>query len=181
MTIKQIIGECLIKMGLDNFINNQTLTSDEQKLASRLLFNVNVVYREIVTSYLPLVDSADVEIADGTYNYSSLTGVRLLYPIRLEAGDTEIKFKSYASKLQCDYSGTAKLVYAYLPSTDFLLTDSINDARITLQVICAGVLAEYYMQNKVFDLAKNFDEEYRQGVSALKYKGRSMFLKDRRW
>ena len=181
MTIKQIIGECLMKMGLDNFINNQNLTSDEQKLANRLLFNINVVYREIVASYLPLVNSADIVIANGTYSFSSLTGVRFLYPIRLEAGDKEIRFKAYATNIKCDYSGNAKLTYAYLPSTDFALTDSISDTRITPQVICAGVLAEYYMQNKVFDLARSFDADFRAGISELKYKGRSMLLKDRRW
>ena len=181
MTVKQIVEECVVKMGLDNFINNQSYTADEQKLVDRLVFNVNVVYREIVTSYLPLIDSADVEIVNGEYAFSSLTGVRILYPVRLEAGDRDVKVKTYATKLKCDYEGAAKLYYAYLPSSDFAFADSINDARITSQVMCAGVLAEYYFQNKVFDLAKSFDLDYRAGLSVLKYKGRSMFLKDGRW
>ncbi|MBO4381145.1 MAG: hypothetical protein J5815_03215 [Clostridia bacterium] len=181
MTVKQIVAECVQKMGLDNFLDNQTYTSDEQKLVARLVFNVNVVYREIVSAYLPLVDTADVSVVGGELAFSSLQNVRILYPIRLVAGDNEINFKSYATKIKCDYSGAAKLTYAYLPSTDFVLTDTITDARITSSVLASGVLAEYYFQNKVFDLAKNFDSEFREEIARLKYKGRSMFLKERRW
>ena len=65
MTVKSIVAECLVKMGLDNFVNNQSYTPDEQKIIDRLVFNVNVVYREIVAEYLPLVATADVDIASG--------------------------------------------------------------------------------------------------------------------
>ena len=112
MKVKQIVEECIVKMGLDNFINNQTYTADEQKIIDRLVFNVNVVYREIVTSYLPLIDSREVQIEGGEYVFADLTGVRMLYPVRLEAGDKEIKFKTYATKLKCDYEGRAKLYFA---------------------------------------------------------------------
>lgn len=181
MTVKSIIAECLVKMGLDNFVNNQSYTPDEQKLLDRLVFNVNVVYREIVSEYLPLVNTVEIDVANGEYAYSSLTGVNILYPIRLESGDEEIVFKSYPTKLKCEFQGKAKLTYAYLPSADVTLTDSVDDARITTSAIAAGVLAEYYFQNKVFDLAKNFDVAFREEMSRLKYKGRSMFVKARRW
>lgn len=181
MTVKQIIGECLVRMGLDNFINNQSYTADEQKLADRLVLDLNIVYRQIVARDLPLVASADIEIENGSYSFSSLTGVRFLYPVRLEVGDSAIKYRTYATSIKCDYSGSAKLFYAYLPSTDFALTDSIDDVRVTPQVLCAGILAEYYLQNKVFDLARNYDDEFRGAMAEIKYKGRSMFLKDRRW
>ena len=181
MTIKKIVGECLMRMGLDNFVDNQSYTQDEQKLLVRLLFNVNLVYREIVTAYLPLVDRADIEIANGEFAFASLTGVHILTPLRIEVGDESIKFKCYPTKIKCDYSGPATMVYSYLPSTDYTITDSLDDARVTLEAMACGVLAEYYFQNKVFDLAKNFDSEYREIMSTLKYKGRSMFLKERRW
>ena len=90
MTVKQIIGECLVRMGLDNFINNQSYTADEQKLADRLVLDLNIVYRQIVARDLPLVASADIEIENGSYSFSSLTGVRFLYPVRLEVGDSAI-------------------------------------------------------------------------------------------
>ena len=92
-----------------------------------------------------------------------------------------IKFKSYATKIKCDYSGAAKLTYACLPSTDFAFSDSINDVRIPEGVMASGVLAEYYFQNKVFDLAKSFDSDFRVALARIKYRGRSMFLKERRW
>lgn len=181
MTVKQIIGECLVRMGLDNFINNQSYTADEQKLADRLVFTLNVVYRHIVAKHLPLVASAEIDVENGSYSFASLTGVRFLYPVRLEVGDTVIKYKTYATSIKCDYSGKATFYYAYLPSTDFALADTITDVRLTPQVLCAGVLAEYYLQNKVFDLARNYDEEFRDAITDLKYKGRSMFLKEGRW
>ena len=181
MTIKSIIAECLVRMGLDNFVNNEQKTADEQKIIDRLLFNVNLVYREIVSAYLPLVETREVEIVDGEFAFSALDNVRILYPIRIEVGDKEIKFKSYPTKLKCEYTGGAKLTYAYLPSTDFVITDTIDDARITAAIVATGVLAEYYFQNKVFDLAKSFDSDFRSGMARIKYQGRQMFLKERRW
>ena len=181
MKVKKIIGECLVRMGLDNFVDNEQLTVDEQKLVDRLLFNVNIVYREIVSAYLPLVDAKEIDIVGGEFEFSSLDDVKILYPIRLEKGDMQIKFKSYPTKIACDYSGMAKLTYAYLPSADFVLTDEIDDVRVTMSVFVCGVLAEYYFQNKVFDLAKSFDSDFRDGMARLKYQGRTMFLKERRW
>ncbi len=181
MKVKNIIGECLVKMGLDNFVDNEQLTVDEQRIIDRLLFNVNVVYREIVSAYLPLVDAREINVENGEFAFENLDDVKILYPIRLESGDMQIKFKSYPTKIVCDYKGRAKLTYAYLPSADFVLLDDIDDARVTAGVIVSGVLAEYYFQNKVFDLAKSFDSDFRDGMARLKYQGRTMFLKERRW
>ena len=77
--------------------------------------------------------------------------------------------------LSADYCGRATLRYAYLPD-EAGLTDEIADMRITPSALSDGTLAEYYLQDKVFDLAEAYSESFRDALSAVRYKGRAMRL-----
>ena len=48
--------------------------------------------------------------------------------------------------------------------------------RITPSALSDGTLAEYYLQDKVFDLAEAYAESFRDALSAVRYKGRAMRL-----
>lgn len=55
MKIKNVIGECLVRAGKDDFVDNPSLTDEQKELQNRLLACVNIAYREIVSKYLPLI------------------------------------------------------------------------------------------------------------------------------
>ena len=173
MKVKEIIDMCLKKLGWEDLIDKETYTSDEQKLIDRLVFNVNVVCREIATCYLNIIESRDIEVENGEYVFANLTGVRLLYPVRLMVGNKEIAYKVYATKLKCDYSGKATLYYACLPSKEYTIDDEIGDTRITLDALCAGALSEYCLQNKDFYYARVYDSTFRTEMNAIKYGGKN--------
>ena len=81
-----------------------------------------------------------------------------------------------------EIDGPATVKYVCLPAEyELTLTSEITDLKVTQGAFCCGVLAEYYFQNKVFDLAKSFDTEFRAQMNELKYKGKSIVIKVRRW
>ena len=174
MTAKNVISECLLKMGLADFSHNETFSEGEQELINSLLGAMNIAYREIICEYLPLTTEENVVFSDGQLMISKL-GKSILYPIRLKRGDETVAFKTYPNRLTADFSGEAILEYAYTPPTPI----SIN--RLTQSALSDGTLAEYYFANKVFDLAKSFDTSFRSKLGLMKYKGRSLRLKERRW
>lgn len=53
--------------------------------------------------------------------------------------------------------------------------------RLTRSVLANGALAEYYFQNKMFDLAKSFDSDFRNQIGALRYRGKNILVKARGW
>lgn len=179
MTVKSIIGECLLKLGEENFIENATFTVSERKLADRLLAALNIVYAEAVTEYVPLIYSEEVEFKNGELFVSALTKP-VLYPIKAEKNGVTYKIKTFPTYLKCAAEGFVKLTYAYLPEA-LTLSGELKDARITRGILSDGTLGEYYFENKVFDLAKSYDTDFRNALSKLRYKGREIKIRAGRW
>lgn len=174
MLVKDVLGECLVKMGRENFLTGTEYTDEQQALADRLLAAMNIAYREAVTEYIPLYAEEKVIVADGTVDVGGL-GKRILYPVSLTADGVRYRVWVRPEGLSADYCGRATLRYAYLPD-EAGLTDEIADMRITPSALSDGTLAEYYLQDKVFDLAEAYSESFRDALSAVRYKGRAMRL-----
>lgn len=180
MTAKNVLGECLVKMGLADFTQKSSYSDSEKELLDGLLGALNIAYRETVCEYLPLIAEEKATFLDGQLLVSSLAK-QIIYPIKITRGDSEVKFKTYPNRICADISGEALIRYAYAPSTPFSLNSSIGDARITQSALADGTLAQYYFANKVFDLAKSFDASFRNKMGFLRYRGKSLRLKARGW
>ena len=125
MKVKDVIAECLIRAGKEDFTHNSTLTDEQQKTRNRLLGCFNIAYREIVSKYLPLVHSEKVEFANGVLSAKSLEK-KILYPIRVQVGDQRKAFCAGVDKIECDVQGSAILTYAYMPDADFSIDDEFT-------------------------------------------------------
>ncbi len=181
MTVKTIIGECLAKMRQENFLDNQSYTAAQQELFSHLLSALNITYREITTEYLPLLIDETVVVSDGEYAPSGLTKT-IVYPVGLvDKNGVKHAFKTYPDAIRTDFSGEATLAYAYLPEEFLDIEEEIGDLRLTQGLLSDGTLAEYYYENKVFDLADSYDRNYRNAVTKLRYKGREIKIRARGW
>lgn len=180
MTAKSVIGECLLKMGLQDFTSKNKQSDTEKELIEALLGALNIAYREVACEYLPLIEKERVSFKDGQLAVSDI-GRRILYPIRVTVGDGVKSFKVYPDKIVADIDGEATLEYAYVPSLPFTITSAINDLRLTQSALSDGTLAEYYFANKVFDLARSFDASFRSKMGVLRYKGRRLRMKRRGW
>lgn len=180
MKIKDVVGECLIKMGQTDFSNEQNLDAQKTELKNRLLACINIIYREIVSDYLPLVHTESVSFLDGKIASSTLSK-QILYPIKIVQGDEKKSFFCGAQEIFCDVTGAAQITYAYMPQTELTFEGEINDMRLTKSALVNGALAEFYFQNKMFDLAKSFDSDFRAQIGLMRYKGRNLVMKTRRW
>lgn len=182
MKIKKVVAECLLRMGEKDFTTSATTLNDEQKeLQTKLLGAVNIVYREILSRYIPVYYSQKAAFKNGAFPLSSLVK-KPLYIVSVKAGDTTFPFEIQSSSIVAEIDGDATIKYACMPSdADLDINSDITDLRISQSAFCNGVLGEYYFQNKVFDLAKSFDTEFRAQMNELKYKGKSIVIKARRW
>lgn len=180
MKIKDVVGECLIKMGQTDFSNEQTLDAQQTELKNKLLAAINIVYREIVSEYLPLYKTETVDFSSGKIASSSLSE-KILYPVKVIKNKEKQSFFTGADGVYCDIDGEAEITYAYMPSSPLAFSDEINDMRLTIGALSDGALGEYYFQNKMFDLAKSFDSDFRAQIGVLRYKGKNIRVKAGRW
>ena len=95
MKIKDVVGECLVKMGRTDFSNNQTLDTEQTELKDKLLAAINIAYRHIVSEYLPLVQIETVNVTNGKIAASSLSK-NILYAIKLVKTDDNISCHAVA-------------------------------------------------------------------------------------
>lgn len=174
MLVKDVLGECLTKMGKDNFLVGEMFSDAEQALTDRLLAALNIAYKEAVTEYIPLYAEEETDAEDGLIDISGL-GHRIIYPVSFTAGGMRCRLWSRPDGVAVNFRGKGVLRYAYLPE-DFSVGDSIDDMRLTPSVLSDGTLAEYWFQDKVFDLAEAYAESFRMSLSRLRYKGRAMRL-----
>lgn len=182
MKIKSVIGECLVKMGKTDFSNkpNNTLTGEEGETIDKLLSSLNIAYREVISLYIPLIYTQEVNVANGILETSTLEK-QILYPISLKYQGENVRFKTFPDKIECNINGVATLKYAYMPSKDFTIDDEITDMKLTQSILADGCLAGYYFSTKNFELARNFDTEFRVKLDLLKMKGRRLRIKSRGW
>ncbi len=180
MKVKSAIGECLVKMGKTNFVNKTYYSDEESELIDRLINALLIIYRQIVTSYLPRTCQEEVIVTNHRIEYSSLSN-HIIYPISLYRGDSKEKFKSYYDRIEADFDGRAVLNYAFMPDMDITINSDIDDANLTQNALTNGILGEYYFEEKIFDLASSFDTDFRVEMDTLKLKGKNYRIKARRW
>lgn len=180
MRIKDVVGECLVKMGEENFVDNATYSDDEKALVNKILGAMNIAYREIVYEYLPLVVTEKVNVVGGKIDADDLNE-NILYPVSVKRNGEKMSFYTDATCIYVSGDGAAEIKYAYMPSKMLALDDNINDMRLSVSILSDAALAEYYFQEKVFELAKSFDADFRAQIGLVRYKGRALRIKRRRW
>lgn len=180
MQIKDVIGECLVKMGEVNFVNKQNPTDEETALMNKLLGALNIAYREIVADYLPKVYTQKISAVDGKIDVEKLDK-NILYPISVKIGGERVTYYTDATSIYLSGAGEAEIKYAYMPDGVLALNSELVDMRLTMSALSDATLAEYYFQEKVFELAKSFDTDFRAQIGLLRYKGKGVCIKRRRW
>lgn len=181
MTVKEIIGACLDKMGLENFVNDTSYTVEETKMANKLLIALNTAYIGTACDYIRQTTRENVILDENGETFPTDLNKVIVNPISLR-DDKGVKhsYSVYPDRIASDFSGEAVLEYAYLPAK-LELGDSVNDMRMTTDMLSDGALAEYYFTTRSFDLASSYDEQFRRKLTSAKYKGREIVLKERRW
>ena len=79
-----------------------------------------------------------------------------------------------------DFSGEGVLEYAYAPDR-IELDGEVNDMRFTAEILADGTLATYYFSLRAYDLSSGYYDDFTKALNKLKYKGREIVVKERRW
>lgn len=179
MEIKKIIKTCLVKMGVEDFLD-QTYDQEQAQLVKQLVQAFNVAYSEAVTTYMPLTTEEVVVVNNGIIDCTALDK-QIIHPVRLvDKIGTKHRYHVMPTTLLTDFSGEGVLTYAYAPR-EYTLDETLEDLRFTPELLAEGALAVYYFALRAFDLASVHDDNFRQGVKSMKHKGREIVIKERRW
>jgi hypothetical protein len=182
MTVKDIIGDCIFKLGHAERISmadDAVYTEEEQKILDALLRAANIVYAEICTNWFLNVVTETVTFTDAKLQLSDLTNTRFVYAVSLKHGGTYRKIKQYPSYIKSDFSGEAELEFVAVPDT--LLMTTVIDGRVPAWLFSDGVVGEYAFSNNMLDAAVQYERRFREGLSRLKGHGAGRYLKPRRW
>lgn len=179
MKVNFLIAKCLGKMDVDDFTGHVT-EEREKNTMKALLRALNAVYGEIISDYLPLVAEQTVTVKDGKVSASSLEK-QALYPIGATKDGRKIKFGTDAENIYFAESGEVTLKYAYLPAAELTEDGEFELVGASDDMISDGMLAQYYLAEGQYDVAKSYDAVYREKLWKLRYKNKDMRLKERRW
>lgn len=180
MELKKILRTCLVKMGEQDFLDKEELTATEQDTVGRLVEAFNIGYADAVSEYMPLTTVEKVKVVDGKVECSNLTK-QMVYPRKLVDGNgVKHRFRLMPTTILTDFSGEGELEYSYAPDR-VELGEEVEDVRFTAEILADCTLAVYYFSLRAFDLASAYDDSYQKAVKKLKYKGREITVKERRW
>jgi hypothetical protein len=179
MEIKKIIKICLVKMGLGP-VDFQELTQQQQEVVNKLVDAFNVAYCEAVTTYMPLTTEEEVVVQDGVVDCAALSR-QMVYPTRLvDKNGAKHRYRLLPTSVVTDFSGEGVMTYAYSPD-EYALDDVLDDLRFTAEILAEGTLGVYFFALRAFDLASVHDDNFRVAVKKMKYNGREIRIKERRW
>lgn len=180
MLVKDIISNCILKLGYSDRIDieKEELSQEEQKIINTLLKCADIIYAEISTAYLPNLTKENVTLRNNKLCHSTLNN-KLIYCVSLKQNGIARYIKQYPSYIESNFSGDAILEYVCLPEKLTLASDIPN--TIPFWLISNGIIAEYAYANNLIDIAVQHERKYREGLSLMKSRGASKYIKARGW
>ncbi|MEG1612720.1 MAG: hypothetical protein RR357_00965 [Clostridia bacterium] len=182
MKVKEIISDCVFKLGFGDRINmseGAVWTAEEQKTIDILLRCANIVYAEICTNYLPNIITETVNLIDNKVQLSALINKKYVYAVTLRQNGFFKPIKQYPAFIESNFSGEGQLDFVAIPATLALNTE-INE-RIPSWLFADGVVSEYAFANNLIDIAVQYERKFRESIGHLKTQGSSKYVKARRW
>ena len=150
MTVKDILRPAILFsnraeiLALNAFCDeSQTApTVDQQAEIDLFVQCFNFVYKEIASTYFPLLEKEEIVFENNKFYFSNLAK-GLISIKKLYKGKKNIKFFLYPDHIFAE-TDSASIVYASLPK-DFALDDEVNlfGGRVLSQVMAYGVARDY--------------------------------------
>ena len=181
MIVKHMLRDCLDKLGRRDYLDEKSTTAEEKTILAHLLRGANVVYKELIGSYFPLICEETVKPENGDILTSQLSN-HILYAVSVRAGGKELPFKTLPDRISVgeDYAEVA-IKYAYDPVVSLTIDDEFACSHVTVDAVSDGILSQYYLYLKMYDLAKFYDASYRDKLWHQFNKNRKNMLKYRGW
>lgn len=198
MKLRDIIKLSAIMLNLDEILNStklydntfditdeNTVLSGEDDLSKTfnlLIRCFNLVYSEIATDYVQIIDSEVIEVKNETFDLSKLKN-KFYKLIKLEdEKGCNIKCSILGNNLKVN-SGTYKIIYCYIPKF-VTLNDDLEDfgGQITERLFAYGLNKEYLYVSSLFEEAESYKTKFEEGLKAICSKKNNIVIPvKRRW
>lgn len=188
MTVKNIIKNVCVFLQKDELLELTTFggavapTETQSKDLNHLVRCLNLVYNEIASDYIPLLNKETFIPENGRVYYSDFS--KKLLDIK----KVEDKFGYKTNyKLFPDYletiDGEIKITYSYEPEEISSIDDSIESfsEKITERVVAYGVAMEYCFICGLHDDASIWEKRFKDGILISARKKSEIRLPRRRW
>ena len=198
MKLREIVKLSSIMLNIEDVLNSTklydesfdvldedtTLTSDTNidKTFNLLIRCFNLVYSEIATDYLHLINKEKIEVKNGQFELKNLNKNFYKF-VKLE----DKNFNSVNCEIYNDtlYSldGEYGLVYCYKPSF-VTLNSEIDDfnGKITDRVLAYGLNKEYCYILGLYEDAESYKTKFEESLKSLNVIKKNIVLKNkRRW
>lgn len=182
MELKEAIQISLTYLGdEDASVNNKTAQHPRLKL---LVKCANLVIKEIATDYLPLVESEDVEVADGRISYEKLLHrVLEILSVRNLADGIASNFRMTPTEcvlLNADVK-RATVKYSYLPVDIEIDEQCPVSPLVSAKTLALGICAEYSLIEGMYEQSVTYSNKFKEDMRTAVRKKGEIKIKPRRW
>lgn len=182
MELKEAIQLSLTYLGdEDASVNNKTAQHPRLKL---LVKCANLVIKEIVTDYLPLVETEEVDVRDGRISYERLLH-RVLEILSVTNAQTGIESNFTMNPTECIvHNGDmtkAKVKYTYIPVDIEIDEQCPVSPLVSAKTLALGICAEYSLIEGMYEQSVMYSDRFKEDMrTAVRRKG-EIRIKPRRW
>ncbi|MGN1208380.1 MAG: hypothetical protein ACI4TI_02825 [Christensenellales bacterium] len=158
-----------------------TTKTNEEKIIELMVRCFNLVYQEIATDYIPLIECENIEIGSGSFCLSGL-GKKFYKLIKLvDKFGVEVKSEIYDDVLYAK-NGNYRIIYCYKPEFATLNSD-LNDfgGKLTDRVFALGLNKEYCYVCGQYNESEAFKTKFEDSLSRCATVRKNMVMPKRRW
>ena len=167
---------------LTEFGGETESTESQQKEINILLRCLNLVYNQIATDYIPLIQTEKVVSINGEILFNSLSK-KILDIKRIEDKcKLRVNYKLYPDRIKT-INCEVYITYTYEPNELQELTSTMEtfSEKLTERVMAYGVAMEYSFISGLHDDASIWETRFKDGLLIASRKKSEMRLPSRRW
>ena len=163
---------------------SETFSDETQKKINLLKKCVGLIYEEIATDYLKLLQVDKAVVYDNKLLFKDLTKNIIKLVSVKNTFNESVNFKLMPDGIILP-NGEYEITYTYYPdkiNEDDLLTNLEDfSGRVTARVLAYGVCSEYALINGLFEEAQTYRTRFEDAMKAIKVKKTATILPRRRW
>lgn len=157
---------------------NQTLSSEEEKLVFALIEHFNLTREEIASEYQPILKTEEFEVKNFKLLFSSFSSSPLqIFSVKDRLG-RNVNYKIFE-----DYvfvcGKNVEVIYSTL-ATPLNLEDEFS-SNLPERVYAYGVAREYYFQNAHYEDANMWEGRFKGSLEILLRRQSQVIMPKRRW
>lgn len=160
-----------------------TVDTQTQKEFEIFLKCLNLVYTEISTDYLPILEKQRVLVENGKVYLDDISeSIKDIVSVKLASNEKNVKYTLFSNYIEVGAGGYVDIVYSIYP-TALTLTSDIDSfgGKVSEKCLALGTASEYCYINGFYDEAEIWDNRFKDSLQIACRKKSEIILPKRRW